>query len=70
MEHRIDPLIAERAPWLYSDRPGTRIARRVLNRLLGYDTTVSIAKTLKDAPSAEIMATMGERLSHMVEARG
>jgi len=70
MEHRIDPLIAERAPWLYSDRPGTRIARRLLNRLLGYDTTVAIAKTLQDAPSSAIMSTMGARLGQMVEARG
>ncbi len=38
MKDRIDPLIAERAPWLYSDRPGTRIARRALHRMLGYDS--------------------------------
>ena len=70
MEYRIDPLIAERAPWLYRDRPGTKIARRTLNRLLAYDATVSIAKTLEDAPSAEIMGTMGKRLCQMVSARG
>lgn len=70
MEHRIDPLIAERAPWLYRQRPGTRFARQVLNRLLGYHKTVRIAASLETAPSAEIMGTMGERLSHMVSARG
>ncbi len=70
MEHRIDPLIAERAPWLYSNRPGTRIARRFLNRMLGYDKTVSIAKSLENAPSPEIMGTMADRLSKMVDARG
>lgn len=70
MEHRIDPLIAERAPWLYSDRPGTRIAKRCLNRILGYNTTVDIAKSLEDAPSAQIMDTMADRLSKMVEVSG
>ncbi|MEL6681767.1 MAG: 1-acyl-sn-glycerol-3-phosphate acyltransferase [Pseudomonadota bacterium] len=70
MEHRIDPLIAERAPWLYSDLPGTRVARHVLHKLLGYDTTVKIAKTLKDAPSPDIMGTMANRLAKVVTARG
>ena len=70
MEHRIDPLIAERAPWLYSDRPGTRIAKRCLHRLLGYDATVSIATSLKDATSPQIMGSMADRLSKMVDANG
>lgn len=70
MEHRIDPLIAERAPWLYNDRPGTRIIKRALHRMLGYDKTVAIAKSLKDARSAQIMDTMADRLAKMVEARG
>lgn len=70
MEHRIDPLIAERAPWLYSDRPGTRIAKRCLHRMLGYDTTVEIAKSFKDSQSSQIMGMMAQRLSKMVNARG
>ncbi|MCK0094008.1 lysophospholipid acyltransferase family protein [Yoonia sp. F2084L] len=70
MEHRIDPLIAERAPWLYSGRPGTRIAKRCLNRILGYNTTVEIAKSLEYAPSEQIMHTMAERLAKMVDATG
>ncbi|PXW70890.1 putative hemolysin [Loktanella sp. PT4BL] len=70
MEHRIEPLIAERAPWLYSDRLGTGIAKRCLHRLLGYDKTVEIATTLKDAPANEIMDQMAGRLSTMVTASG
>ena len=70
MEHRIDPLIAERAPWLYSDRPGTKIAKRCLHRMLGYDATVAIAGSLQDAPAAQIMDTMASRLSKMVETTG
>lgn len=70
MEYRIDPLIAERAPWLYNDRPGTRIARRCLHRLLGYDTTVTLAKSLKHAPADAIMDQMAQRLAKMVSASG
>ena len=70
MEERIDPLIAERAPWLYRQRPGTSLAKSTLHRLLGYDTTVAIAKSLKDSPSEQIMGTMAERLCKLVSARG
>ncbi|WP_439154844.1 1-acyl-sn-glycerol-3-phosphate acyltransferase [Yoonia sp.] len=70
MKHRIDPLIAERAPWLYRDRPGTKVVRGGLNRMLGYDKTVQIAQHLKDAPSADIMRYMGQRLAQTVTVSG
>jgi len=70
MEHRIDPLIAERAPWLYGDSGGTNIARRCLHRLLGYDTTVDIAKSLESASADEIMDEMAQKLAKMVTATG
>ncbi len=70
MEHRIDPLIAERAPWLYDERPGRRLARRSLHRMLGYDATLRIAKMLQDQPADRIMGTMGDLLAQSVEASG
>ncbi len=70
MEHRIDPLIAERAPWLYDDRPGARLARRHLHKLLGYDATLCITKTLKNQPADRIMGAMASLLAKSVEARG
>ena len=70
MEYRIDPLIAERAPWLYSNRPGTHIARRCLHRLLGYDTTVDIAASLERAPADQIMQEMAQRLAKTVTTTG
>ena len=70
MEHRIEPLIAERAPWLYRSRPGTRIIRSGLHKMLGYKTTVEIAKTFEHAPPSEIMATMGARLAKSVTVSG
>ncbi len=70
MEDRIDPLIAERAPWLYRNRPGTRAVRALLNRTLSYDRTIEIAKSLEWANSVEIMSHMGEMLAKDVEATG
>ncbi|PRY78376.1 putative hemolysin [Yoonia maritima] len=70
MEHRIEPLIAERAPWLYRSRPGTRTIRSGLHTMLGYKTTVAIAKSFEHAPPSEIMRTMGERLAKSVTVKG
>lgn len=68
MEHRIAPLIAERAPWLYDHR--AKLLRRVIEQLLSYDRTVTIAKRLQHATSATIMETMGRLLSRDVSVRG
>jgi putative hemolysin len=70
MKDRIDPLIEERAPWLFRDRPGTRLARAVLNRALSYDKTVAIAQALRDAPTAEIMGEMGRLLARSLTVSG
>ncbi|WP_425098655.1 lysophospholipid acyltransferase family protein [Tropicibacter sp. S64] len=63
MKDRIDPLIRDRAPWLFSGRPGTRAAHRMLDRLLSYDKTLQIAAAVETMPSAEIMRTMGALLA-------
>jgi putative hemolysin len=70
MKDRIDPLIEERAPWLFADRPGTRPIRSALNAMLGYERTCAIASTLENDPSSKIMATMGQLLARDVEASG
>ncbi len=70
MQDRIDPLIAERAPWLFSRRRGVRPARALLNALLGYGKTLRLAEQLKDEPSARIMAEMGRRLARDVRVKG
>ncbi len=70
MKDRIDPLIAERAPWLFRARPGTRFVRAALNRALSYDRTIEIATALKDRPSLEIMAELAALIAHDVEATG
>lgn len=70
MKDRIDPLIQERAPWLFSDRPGVRPARSVLNRLLGYEKTLAVGDTVRDMPSGGIMAAMGEMLARDLQVSG
>ena len=70
MENRIDPLIAERAPWLYRDDTPARVARRGLHRLLGYDATIEIARSLENASSSQIMHVMADRLARLVKVQG
>lgn len=70
MRDRLDPLIDERAPWLGADRLGTRLARRVLDRCLGYDRTVALATHFQNLPAAEVMAVMGHHLSPEVTVTG
>lgn len=70
MRERIDPLIAERAPWLFDDTRSAALARRALMRLLGYGRTVALAEVLRDRPTQEIMRILGMLLARDVDARG
>lgn len=70
MYDRIDPLIEERAPWLFSGRLGTRPARAALNTLLTYKRTVSLAESFRDTPSARIMQQMAQMLARDVVVAG
>ena len=70
MRDRIDPLIAERAPWLFSGRAGTGAAKELLHGILGYERTVDLATHFRHAPYAEIMAQMAKMLARDVKARG
>ena len=55
MKHRLDPLIHERAPWLFSGRWHHDLARRALMRLLRYPRTLRLAAEYRDLPTDEIM---------------
>ena len=55
MKERLDPLIAERAPWLFDDTAIAKIARSALMRLLGYDETVELGKLYQTRPTERIM---------------
>ena len=70
MRDRLDPLIAERAPWLFADHVYSAPSRHVLDRVLGYGRTLGLAEHFRDKPAREIMATMGELLARDVEIAG
>ena len=70
MKDRIDPLIAERAPWLYAGHPWSAPSRYALTQMLGYNRTIRLGEQLKDKPAEEIMTILGEMLARDVEATG
>ena len=70
MQDRLDPLIAERAPWLFSGSIWAGPSRRVLTRLLSYGRTIALAEHFRHRPTAEIMGTMGRLLARDAEASG
>lgn len=70
MKERIDPLIAERADWLFAETTAATVARNVLMRLLGYGKTIAIAEHLRDRPTHEIMRMMGAILAKDLEVTG
>ena len=70
MRERLDPLIAERAPWLFASGAYAQVSRQVLMRVLGYDKTVGLAEYFRDKPTNEILSTMSALLARDVEIRG
>jgi putative hemolysin len=70
MRDRLDPLIAERAPWLFRRSIPARAARRVLDRLLAYERTVEIGASYVDLPFDAVMADMCRRIARRVVVEG
>lgn len=70
MKSRIDPLIAERAPWLHNGRHGGAVARQILDGLLGYRRTLKIAEALEPLPASRIMDRMAGMLARDVQVSG
>lgn len=70
MKHRITPLIAERAPWLYRETIGLQTLRRCIEELLRYPETVAIAKGFEETSPEKIMAKLAEKLCCHVTATG
>ncbi|NSX53626.1 lysophospholipid acyltransferase family protein [Parasulfitobacter algicola] len=70
MQDRIDPLIQERAPWLFSDRPGTLLARKALHQMLGYARTLELASDYHNQPTDQIMSRLASLLARDVTVSG
>lgn len=70
MQDRLDPLIAERAPWLFRPGPMRAKARRVLDHMLHYDRTVALAETLRDMPGGAVMHGVADLIAQDVRVQG
>lgn len=70
MNHLIDPLIAERAPWLYGGTPVSAAFKPVLEAVLGYRHTLRVAEKLEPLSAAEIMDYMADQLAQNVSISG
>ena len=70
MKERLDPLIAERAPWLYQDTLTAGLSRRVLVSLLGYDRSLALAELYRDWPTDRIMHHIAGLLARDMKVTG
>jgi len=70
MRDRFDPLIAERAPWLFEDRFYAIPARAVLMSMLGYRRSLALAELYRDWPVERIMHHLAGLLARNVKVSG
>ncbi|MEM9970724.1 MAG: 1-acyl-sn-glycerol-3-phosphate acyltransferase [Pseudomonadota bacterium] len=55
MKDRIDPLIAERAPWLFAKNAAAAVSRRCLMSLLGYERTLELGALYRNWSTDRVM---------------
>lgn len=70
MQARLDPLIAERAPWFYSGHRHTAWIRSVFMHLLSYPQTLDLAAACRDLPSAEIFRRLQQMIVRDLRVEG
>ena len=70
MKERIDPLIEERAPWLFAKTATAKVARHGLMSLLGYEQTLALGELYRDWPVDHIMAHISGVLARDVQVSG
>lgn len=70
MKRRLDPLIQERAPWLFSGRRYHALARQALMWLLRYGRTVELGSECRDLPTDEIMRRIAQLMVHDLTVQG
>lgn len=70
MKERIDPLIAERAPWLFERGVVAATARRGLMSLLGYERTLTLGQLYRDWPTDHVMRHVAHLLARDLTVSG
>ncbi len=70
MTDRLEPLIKERAPWLFSGRPGVGTARKLLNWLLNYEQSSYHFGAVGDLSADEVMQYAARIIAKDVKVTG
>ncbi|MEM6385255.1 MAG: lysophospholipid acyltransferase family protein [Pseudomonadota bacterium] len=70
MKERIDPLIAERAPWLFERNVTAAMARRGLMSLLGYERTLQLGEIYRNMPTDHVMRHVAGLLARDLKVSG
>ena len=70
MEHRIEPLIRERAPWLFRPGVASQTMKPILDRVLGYRRTVAIGEQLDPLSAEDMMVCLQKMLAKRLSVRG
>lgn len=70
MRDRIDPLIAERAPWLARGGLAPAMARPLLDRVLSYPQTLALADELEPLDREGVLARMAALVARDVAVSG
>ena len=70
MRDRLDPLIAERAPWLFQQTLRARLSWIVLGRMLSYARTIELGTRYDDMEIQALMADLAGRIARKVTVSG
>lgn len=70
MKDRIDPLIAERAPWLFDKSLTSRAAQTALMSLLGYERTLELGRKYRTMPTSDVMDHVENLLARDTQVSG
>lgn len=70
MEDRIEPLIEERAPWLFRGGLWAAMSKPALDRLLGYQRTIAIGRKLEMLTAEAMMVELQRMLAKRLVVKG
>ncbi len=70
MQERLDPLIAERAPWLFRKTRLAALSRHVLMSLLGYRRTIALGELYDPWPAERIMRHLAGLIARDIRISG
>ncbi len=70
MRDRIDPLIQERAPWLFQDMLLMPLLRQAFEIGLSYEATLQVARQIRILGTQDVMAHVTARIVHDLDASG